>query len=192
MNKQKNKTISFVAIMIAAATITGLVASSLAMEVQAEKDQGKYESNYNDNKQESNYNDNKYKQESNYNDNYASDEYAKYYDPKDKNVKVEVIKCDNSITNINPAESSNSQEPVNVGVDVFGVQGAEEEPAGASGMNGMDENKLAQLSIDKNTVVVCWSHNDNHQNNNLPNNQQNQQAANSDFENRDQSNDQSD
>ena len=48
-------------------------------------------------------------------------------------------------------------------------------------MNGMDANKLAQLSIDKNTIVVCWSDNDNNQNNNQPAivDQENQQASNS-------------
>ena len=101
MNKQKNKTISFVAIMIAAASIAGLVSPSIGIDVQAEKE---------------------VENESSYNDNYASDEYSKYYDPKDKNVKIEVIKSDNSITNINVAESSQNQEPANVGViDVFGV-----------------------------------------------------------------------
>lgn len=171
--------------MIAAASIAGLVTPSLGIDVQAEKDQVENESNYNDKEHESNYNDNKY--ESNYNDNYANNEYAKYYDPKDKNVKVEVIKCDNSITNINTADHKNiqNQEPANVGVETFGVQGAEEKATAASGMNGMDENKLAQLSIDKNTIVVCWSNNDNNQNNNQPTttdqNQENQQAANDGF-----------
>jgi len=200
MNKQKNKTISFVAIMIAAASITGLMAPSLGIDVQAEEDEVEYGSNYNDNKQESKYDDNKQeskyddnKQESKYDDNKQesnyNDEYAKYYDPKDKNVKIEVIKCDNSITNINAAEGqqSQNQEPANVGVvDLFGVQGAQEEAAAASstnGMNGMDGDKLAQLSIDKNTIVVCWSNNENPQdiNNNLPftGNQENQQSANS-------------
>ena len=187
MNNQKNKTISFVLIMIAAASITGLMTPSLGIDVQAEKDQVENESNYNDKQHESNYNDNKYG--SNYNDNYASNEYAKYYDPKDKNVKVEVIKCDNSITNIAATEqkSIQKQEPANVGViGGFGVQGAEEEAAatsGMNGMNGMDANKLAQLSIDKNTIVVCWSHNENSQSNNptqtTDTDQQNQQAANS-------------
>ena len=130
MNKQKNKTISFVLIIIAAASITGLMTPSLGIDVQAEKEV-ENESSYNGNQHESSYNDNKYKHESSYNgnqhessynDNYASDEYSKYYDPKDKNVKIEVIKSDNSITNINVAESSQNQEPANVGViDVFGV-----------------------------------------------------------------------
>jgi hypothetical protein len=180
MNKQKNKTVSFVLIMIAAASIASLVTPSLGIDVQAEKDEVENESNYNDNQHESNYN-----------DNYANNEYAKYYDPKDKDkdVKIEVIKCDNSITNINAAEAANSQnqEPANVGVvDLFGVQGAQEEAAAASatnGMNGMDGDKLAQLSIDKNTIVVCWSDNVNTQdnNNNTPftGNQQNEQSANS-------------
>jgi len=198
MNKQKNKTISFVAIMIAAASIAGLMTPSLGIDVQAEKDQVENESNYNDNKEESNYNDNKYKEESNYNDNkykesnynddYANNEYAKYYDPKDKNVKVQVIKCDNSITNINAAEadSSQNQEPVNLGaIDIFGAQGTEEGAVAATetnGMNGMDENQLAQLSIDKNTIVVCWSNNENPQTNaqSVPGgSQDNQQASNS-------------
>ena len=111
MKRQKNKTISFVLMIIAAASITGLVAPSLGTDVQAERDGDEYKSKYNEDKQKSYYN-----------DNVASNEYAKYYDPKDKNVKIEVIKSDNSITNINVAESSQNQEPANVGViDVFGV-----------------------------------------------------------------------
>ena len=53
MNKQKNKTISFVAIMIAAASIAGLMTPSLGIDVQAEKDEVENESNYNDNQRES-------------------------------------------------------------------------------------------------------------------------------------------
>jgi hypothetical protein len=165
MNRQKNKTISFVLIMIAAASITGLVAPSLGTDVQAERDGDEYKSYYNDDKQKSYYNDDKQKsyyndnvQQSNFNDNVASNEYAKYFDPKDKNVKVEVIKCDNSITNIFDAnqEQSQIQVPINVGIDGLAATGAED---GATAAGGQDENKLAQLSIDKNTVVWCKSEN---------------------------------
>ena len=147
MNRQKNKTISFVLMMIAAASITGLVAPSLGTDVQAERDGDEYKSYYNDDKQKSNFN-----------DNVASNEYAKYFDPKDKNVKVEVIKCDNSITNIlDPdQEQSQFQVPVNVGISGLGATDAEE---GATAAGGQDENKLAQLSIDKNTLVWCKSEN---------------------------------
>ncbi|MGE5863115.1 MAG: hypothetical protein ACM31H_05030 [Nitrososphaerales archaeon] len=156
MKRQKNKTISFVLMIIAAASITGLVAPSLGTDVQAERDGDEYKSNYNDDKQKSYYNDDK--QKSYYNDNVASNEYAKYFDPKDKNVKVEVIKCDNSITNIldTNQEQSQIQVPVNVGIGGLGATGAEE---GATAAGQQDENKLAQLSIDKNTVVWCKSEN---------------------------------
>ena len=142
--------------IIAAASITGLVAPSLGTDVQAERDGDEYKAKYNDDKQKSYYNDDK--QKSYYNDNIATNEYAKYFDPKDKNVKVEVIKCDNSITNIFDAnqEQSQIQVPINVGIDGLAATGAED---GAKAAGGQDENKLAQLSIDKNTVVWCKSEN---------------------------------
>ena len=147
MKRQKNKTISFVLMIIAAASITGLVAPSLGTAIQAERDGDEYKAKYNDDKQKSYYN-----------DNVATNEYAKYFDPKDKNVKVEVIKCDNSITNIFDAnqEQSQIQVPINVGIDGLAATGAED---GAKAAGGQDENKLAQLSIDKNTVVWCKSEN---------------------------------
>lgn len=155
MNRQRNKTISFVAIMIAAASITGLVTPSLGIDVQAEKDGGEYGSNYNHNK---------YKQESNYNDNYAGDEYAKYYDPKDKNVKVQVIKCENTINNIQVSSIRGEidQDATNANIPILGGLGAEDTSAEGipNEASNLEENGL---SFDKNVVVICK--NDNHSDN---------------------------
>ncbi|HLN34309.1 MAG TPA: hypothetical protein VK250_03410 [Nitrososphaeraceae archaeon] len=151
MNRQRNKTISFVAIMIAAASITGLVTPSLGIDVQAEKDGGEYGSNYNDNK---------YKQESNHNSNYAGDEYAKYYDPKDKNVKVQVIKCENTINNIQVSDIKGEidQDATNANIPILGGLGAEDTSAEGipNEASNLEENGL---NFDKNVVVICKNDN---------------------------------